>query len=259
MSLKVTILGCGNSSGVPAIGNYWGKCDPKEPRNKRSRSSILVQSDKTALVVDTGPDFREQINTTGITTIDGVLYTHPHGDHVHGIDDLRMIMRKNKSQVPCYGNKKTLDDLKKRFDYLFQGGGHVLYPPVIKPLELNKNHFGKVQQSGDIPFIPFEQDHGTCTSIGYRFGDIAYSVDMKTLYQSAIDTLSGIKIWIVDAAGYKSDDNPVHASLNDIYRLNEKIGAETVYLTSLSLGMDYKTLREELPNGYAAAYDGLIV
>ena len=252
----ITILGCGNSTGVPAIGNYWGACDPNEPKNTRSRCSIAVQSAETTLIIDTGPNFREQINRENITKIDGILYTHAHSDHVNGIDELRIIRRRNEKLVPIYGNKETLEDLKYRFNYMFKGGEIDLYPPILEPNELNQNHFGHIQHFKDIKFIPFIQDHGTVESVGYRFGNFAYSVDMWKLDNAAVKTLSGIDTWLVDCAGYKSP-NQVHANLERIYALNEHIQAKEVYLTSLSLGMDYQTLCNELNDGYKPTYDSL--
>lgn len=254
----ITILGCGNSSGVPAIGNYWGACDPQEPKNERSRSSILIKSDQTTLIVDTGPDFRHQLNRENIGNIDAVLYSHHHSDHTAGIDELRALKFRNKKEcIAIYVNKKTCHELQHRFHYLFHGGDHALYPPILKANEIMPDAYGKKMQIGDIIITPFEQDHGTCQSVGYRFGDTAYSVDILTLDDKALETLKGIKTWIVDCAGYHDADNPVHAHLNTIYKLNETIKAETVYLTSLSFIMDYQTLIDELPDGYDPCYDGL--
>ncbi|GJL84779.1 MAG: phosphoribosyl 1,2-cyclic phosphodiesterase [Micavibrio sp.] len=259
MKAKLTILGCGNSTGVPAIGNYWGDCDPSESKNTRMRSSVLVQTDKTTLVVDTGPDFRQQLNNADVNYIDGVLYTHAHADHINGIDELRFMALKNKMLIPVYGNKETLGKLSARFDYLFEGGNHRLYPQIVEGHGIEASQFGAPQSLGDIEFIPFEQDHGTVQSVGYRFGDLGYSVDIYRLDDKAINVLKGVKIWVVDAAAYKSETNPVHANLETIYELNKQIGAETVYLTSLSLVMDYQTLMAELSEGFVAAHDGLII
>lgn len=256
--LSFTILGCGNSTGVPAIGNFWGACDPTEPKNRRSRCSLLVQSADTNLIIDTGPDFREQLNRAEIDNISAVLYTHQHSDHVNGIDELRVLRHRNKlDRIPCFANAFTLEDLKSRFHYMFAGGNHDLYPPIIDAHTITENDLGKVQNIADIEFIPFEQDHGTCKSLGYRFDDFAYSVDLVDLDDAALETLKGVKTWVVDAAGYNQTGNPVHANLKKIYELNDVIQAEMVYLTSLALPMDYQTLLSELPHGYAPAYDGL--
>lgn len=256
MKAKLTIMGCGNSTGVPSIGNFWGACDPDEPKNTRTRSSILVQTDETNIVVDSGPDFKHQLNRTnvGVDELNAVLYSHAHSDHISGIDDLRIISYKSAQQIPIYGNKETLQELEERFNYLFEGENHELYPPIVKPVEIK---YGQKHKIGDIEFTPFEQDHGTCSSVGYRFGDTAYCVDLVNLDQAAIDILKGIKILIIDAAGYKMPNNKVHANLDKIYSLNEQIGAAQTYLTSLTLAMDYQILLEELPDGYLPAYDGL--
>lgn len=255
MKAKVTILGCGNSTGVPAIGNAWGACDPNEPRNRRTRSSVCVQSDKTTIIIDTGPDFRYQLNRENIPTLDAVLYTHAHGDHINGIDELRVITHRNKTLTPIYANSWTLKNLETKYIYIFHGTSNELYQTLIEPHEIT--NFGKPITIGDIDVVPFEQDHGTCTSAGYRFGDFGYSVDMLKLDDAGIQTLKGIKTWIVDGAGYKDPNSKVHANLETIYKLNEQIGAEQVYLSSLTLAMDYQTLRKELKKGYEPAYDGL--
>jgi len=256
--MQVTVLGCGNSTGIPAIGNYWGACDPAEPKNNRTRSSLMLQQNGKTIIIDTGPDFRQQLNRENIAHVDAVLFTHHHSDHVNGLDELRVLKHRNKlDTIACYANAETIEDLNKRFHYLFMGGNHALYPPIITPHVIGDEHYGKVKTVEGFDFIPFKQNHGTCESIGYRFGDFAYSVDILNLDDAAIETLKGIKTWIVDAAAYHQDTNPVHANLETIYALNEQIGADMVYLSSLSLAMDYQTLLRELPDGYAPAYDGL--
>jgi phosphoribosyl 1,2-cyclic phosphate phosphodiesterase len=259
MKAKVTVLGCGNSTGVPAIGNYWGKCDPNEPKNKRTRCSIAVQTEQTTLIVDTGPDFSAQLTRENISHIDGVFYSHAHSDHVNGMDELRIMRFRNNALVPIHANAETMADLKTRFHYIFDGGNIELYPPIVEPHILHSAQFGKNHVFGGIHYTPFEQDHGSCKSVGYRFGDFGYSVDIFNLDQKAIDVLKGVKTWIVDGAAYNQNNNAVHANLETLYRLNEKIKADQVYITSLTLGMDYKTLLAELPKGFAPAYDGLTI
>lgn len=255
MKAKVTVLGCGNSTGVPAIGNYWGDCDPNEPKNARTRSSISIQSENTSLVIDTGPDFRAQMNREDIYTIDGVLYTHAHSDHVQGMDELRVITFRNKAKTPVYASATTFEDLKIRFKYLFDGGSHEIYPSALEP-HLIEN-FGQKHALKDVTFIPFEQDHGTVITTGYRFGNFGYSVDMLKLDDIAVNTLQGIDTWVVDSAAYKHTDNAVHANLETILELDKRIKPKQVYLSSLSLTMDYQTLCNELPEHIRPAYDGL--
>ncbi len=250
---KVTILGCGGSAGVPAVGNYWGKCDPSEPKNLRTRSSIAVQTSDTTLIIDTGADFRNQLNRENINHIDAVLYTHYHGDHINGIEDVRILAFLNNDQMPVYASEETFKDLEHRFLHLFKGGAsEKYYPPALEP------HICKSQEKiGDIGFTTWQQDHGTCNSTGYRFGDFGYSVDIYNLDETAIQALKGIKKWVVDGAGYHQTDNSVHANLEKIYALNKEIRAEQVILTSLTLAQDYQTVLSETPDKYTPAYDGL--
>ncbi len=258
MSLKIKILGCGNSSGVPAIGNYWGVCDPSEPRNIRMRSSLSVQSNETTIIVDTGPDISRQTTLFDITSIDGVFYTHQHSDHTNGISDLRMMYFRNGCHtIPCYGSAEALDEILQRFDYMFIVGDHTkLYPPVLTVNSFETNQYNEVQSFKDISYIPFLMDHGTCAAVGYRFGDLSYCVDIRSMDDKALECIKGSKIWIVDGSGYNSKDHPVHASLETLYRYNEYLEVQEVYITSLSPSMDYKTLLKELPEGYYPAYDG---
>ncbi len=250
-------MGCGNSAGTPAIGNYWGNCDPAEPRNLRTRASALVQSEQTTLVIDTGADFRAQINRHNVKTIDAVLYTHAHGDHIYGIDELRVVRNRTKKLVNIYAGGDTLHEIHERFAYMFVDKDDGLYARVLEPHIIEKPQMGKSMKIGDISFMPFEQDHGTCVSLGFRFGDLAYSTDMVTLDTNALDVIRGVKTWVVDGAGYKMTDNRVHATLRHVYELNEKVGAIRVIITHLTPAMDYQNLRRELPEGYEPAFDGM--
>ena len=177
-----------------------------------------------------------------------------YSDHIQGIDDLRIMAIRGKKQIDMHAMPETLNELKARFGYLFEQQ-HKLYPQVINPIEIADYSSGMT--IGDISFVPFIQDHGMCSSLGFRFGDLAYSIDMVNLDDTAINVLKGIKIWVVDAAGYKMERNIVHATLQNIYDLNERIGAPEVWITNLTPAMDYKTLCDELPDGYMPAYDGL--
>lgn len=259
MSIKITVLGCGNSSGVPAIGNFWGECDPEELRNRRLRCSLAVQSKETTVLIDTASEISYQTALFDISKIDGVFYSHQHSDHTHGIHDLRsMFFRNDRHTIPCYSSVFALEEIKRRFDFMFLGGNHAhLYPPVLTAHAYEASQYGKPQQFKDIDYIPFEMDHGTCVSVGYRFGDLSYCVDMKYMGDKALECVKGSKIWIVDGCGYHNADNLVHADLETLYRYNEVVGAQKVYITSLSPLMDYQTLLRELPEGYYPAYDGL--
>lgn len=257
MKGTLTILGSGNSSGVPAIFNDWGVCDPAEPRNRRRRACAVVEVAGSTLVIDTGPDFREQANGHTIDRIDAVFYTHMHADHVNGIEELRYAAARAGRRIDVFGNSETLNDLQTRFSYMFAGSPDGLYLPALQPHMILDSRYGKPMTIAGIPCVPFEQDHGTCMSLGLRIGDIAYSTDMVNLDAAGVQTLRGIRRWVVDGAGYKFENPIVHANLTRIESLAAAIGVEEVYITSLSRGMDYKTLCAELPRGFAPAWDGL--
>jgi phosphoribosyl 1,2-cyclic phosphate phosphodiesterase len=258
--LKITVLGCGDSAGVPRIGGDWGDCDPTDLRNRRTRPSLMVQSDTTTLVVDTGPDFGIQLTREHIKTIDGVLYTHAHSDHVAGMDELRILQgRSNGVLLPIYADHLTLDELKKRFGYMFEQISK-FYPAVVDTHLFTENDFGKVHRAGDIDFIPFVQDHGQGnTSLGFRFGDVGYSTDMINLDDMALSVLKGVKTWIADCADFAHGHGTLHSTFPNVLRLNDIIGAQQVYLTHLKMFYDYTKMSQELPPGYAPAYDGLVI
>jgi phosphoribosyl 1,2-cyclic phosphate phosphodiesterase len=254
---KLTILGCGNSAGTPAMGNYWGACDPKEPKNNRTRASIAVRSETMTLLIDTSPDLRLQANREGISQIDAIIFTHNHSDHVHGIDEIRNLNQRLGGMItPIYATAETMADIHQRFGYLFFEHEKI-YPAVLMPNILMPETMNRPITIGDITLTPFLQDHGTCISLGFRFGDVAYSTDMVRLPPESIETLKGVKTWIVDAAGYKMERNIVHSTLQNVFDLNKEIKAEQVYLTHMGPNMDYQTLLKELPEGYKPAYDGL--
>lgn len=257
MKAKITILGAGNSAGVPAIGNHWGACDPAEPRNRRTRPSIAIRTPQGLVVVDTGPDFREQVNRAGLGRIDAILYTHAHGDHVNGIDELRILSYRQKMNIPVFGTGETLDALQARFAHMFAGSADGLYKPVVRPMMIQPNDFGQTLNIGGVPLRVFEQDHGTCISLGVRLGDFGYSCDMVRLDEAAIETLRGIKVWVADGAGHNSETTIVHASLKQLFEMNERIGAQRVIVTHMPPSMDYRTLQRELPEGFEPGYDGL--
>lgn len=251
---QIIILGCGNGAGVPAIGNHWGKCDPNEPKNRRTRASIAISTENQTILVDTGPDLREQLNRHNIRDIDAILYTHAHADHVHGIDEIRTLSRIHKKMYAAYGDTPTMDEITQRFNYMFQEMADGFYPAVLKAYRIEMNEILRLES---LEILPFLQDHGTRTSVGYRIGNLAYSTDMKRLDEAAFDALKGIDTWVVDGCGYQQPDNPVHANLKEVFAYNERVGASRVVLTHLAPNMDYHTVTSELPDGYEVAYDGM--
>ena len=255
METELIILGCGGSAGVPAIGNWWGACDPSEPRNIRTRPSIALRTQNTLVIVDTGPDFREQMNRERLGCPDAVLITHAHFDHINGLDELRTLQRVHKGrEFPLHALPETMGMLRQRLDYMFISSENGFYPTVCIGTEIDT---AKPIIVGDIEMRPFVQQHGSLQSLGLRVGNIGYSTDVKKLDETAIATLKGIDVWIVDAAAYRHRENKVHMSIDEIIETNEKIGAGRVILTHLPPIMDYQTLRNELPKGFEPAYDGM--
>ena len=252
--MRVTILGCGGSGGVPLIGGDWGACDPTEPRNRRTRVSILVEDDQTALVVDTSPDFRQQMLAANVGRLDAVLYTHAHADHVHGIDDLRAINRLTKAPVPAYGMQESLDQIRGRFGYIFKPlePGSTYYRPVVEARAVDGPF-----TVGTIPVVPFRQDHGYSTTLGFRFGPLAYSTDVVRLDEAAFAALAGVSVWIVDC--FRQEPHPTHSHLEQTLNWISAVKPRRAILTHMGEQLDYASLRARLPAGVEPGYDGLVV
>ncbi len=248
--MRVTVLGCGTSGGVPRIGNIWGVCDPSEPRNRRRRSSILVQSDSTSLIVDTTPDMREQCLDADLRHLDAALYTHDHADHVNGIDDLRGFTLLRGERMPIYGDKDTITSLQQRFSYIFATARNY---PAIATAHVIDGPFSL----GDIDIVPFRQIHGSMESLGFRFGAMAYSTDLSDLPEASFELLQDLDIWIVDALRPKP--HPTHTHLARTLEWIDRLRPKRAILTHMTWDMDYQTLCEELPSGVEPGYDGLSI
>ena len=248
--MRVTVLGCGTSGGVPVLGNYWGNCDPDNPKNRRSRVSVAVEQDDKRLIIDTSPDLREQCLANDISEVDGVLFTHDHADHTHGIDDLRIIALRRRARVPIFANRDTLGTLNRRFDYIFES--HDGYPAICDGHEI----MGPFNHAG-FDITPFDQDHGNITTLGFRIGDFAYSTDVVSLDDAAFEALAGVKVWVVTALRY--EPHPTHAHLEQTLEWIERVKPDRAYLTHMTWEMDYETLMAELPAGVEPAYDGLVI
>ncbi len=250
--MKLTILGCGTSSGVPRIGNDWGSCDPNEPRNRRTRVSILVETDKARILIDTGPDLREQLLRAGVAALDAVIWTHDHADHCHGIDDLRQVFHARGSPVPAYARKQTLDVLKGRFGYVFEGRGG--YPPSVEASILPDRVV-----IGDLTIDVVDQPHGRITSTGLRFtsGDraIGYATDFHLFTDEMRTHYQGLDVWIVDAL--RRAPHPTHPTVDQAIGWAREIAPKQTLLTHMDQSMDYRTLLAELPDDIEPAYDGL--
>lgn len=262
MSLSFTILGCGSSGGVPRLGNDWGACDPAEERNRRSRCSLLATrtgpGGETHVLVDTAPDLRAQLLAADVGVVDAVLFTHDHADQSHGIDDLRPMTFRIGGRVPVYLDEPTGATLKQRFNYCFETPDDGSYPPILEARDmpacgdaLTINGAG-----GAITTIPLDQDHGRNTrSLGFRFGDAAYSNDVVDLPEDTLEALSGVTLWIVDALRYTP--HPTHAHLERTLGWIDRLKPQLAVLTNLHIDMDYATLRRELPHGVVPAFDGM--
>lgn len=259
--LEVTVLGCGSSGGVPRADGEWGACDPAEPKNRRSRCSLLVRrrgsgpEQETTLIVDTSPDLRLQTAEAGAKRIDAVLLTHDHADQVHGLDDVRAFFLRQRARIPCHMDAATDATLMRRFGYVFEGEGG--YPAICdrRPIPGHGTEWAVEGPSGPIPVVTFEQDHGGVVSVGYRFGGVAYSSDVVGLDEAAFRALEGLDVWIVDALRYRP--HPTHAHLERTLEWIARVKPKRAILTNLHIDLDYATLTRELPAGVEAAYDGL--
>lgn len=262
MSVRVTILGCGSSGGVPRVAQGWGKCDPSEPRNRRRRCSILVErfgkTGKTAILVDTSPDLREQLIDAGITHLDGVIITHEHADHTHGIDDLRPLVIHNRRRVPVYADAQTLDILLARFAYCFHTPAGSDYPPILTAHTVPKA--GKLSingAGGPIQFETFRLEHGNIDVLGLRFAGLAYTPDLSAIPPESDSALAGLNCWIIDAL--RETTHPSHFSLGEALAAIARFAPRRAILTDLHTDLDYGRLCRDLPDRIEPAYDGMTI
>lgn len=261
MRRRLTIMGCGSSGGVPRLGNDWGACDPENPRNRRLRASALVEqwSDNgghTAVLIDSGPDVREQLLAMRIEALDGVVYTHDHADHTHGIDDLRVICYRMRQRIDAWADAATHESLMTRFGYCFQSPPGRSYPPILNPHEINPARAFSLRGSGGaLEFQPVIQNHGEIPSLGFRIGNLAYSPDISGLDEASIDRLRGLDVWIVDALRYTP--HPSHFTVKQALEWIGHLAPKRAILTHLHVDLDYDTLRRELPDHVEPAYDGM--
>ncbi len=250
--MKVRILGCGTSTGVPKIGNDWGRCDPNEPRNVRLRSSVLVESGGERLLVDCGPDLRQQLLVAEVGRLHGVIVTHAHGDHCHGIDELRPISQAVGGPVPLHARADVLDELRNRFSYAFEQSS--IYRPIVEAREI-----GEELCFGSMSVRSVNQPHGDATSLGLRFDDggssLAYAIDFSNLTPEMAALYEGVDVWVADCLMRKP--HPTHAHLDAVLGWARELRVRQLYLVHMGNGLDYRTLIAELPDWAAPAYDGL--
>ncbi len=256
-----SILGCGSSGGVPRIGGHWGDCDPGNPKNSRSRCSILIQkfgpAGVTSVLVDTSPDMRNQLITAGVGELDAVVYTHDHADHTHGLDDLRVVVMNSKvGRLPVYADQRTFECLVHRFSYAFLQPENSPYPPILD-IKLIDDPVTIQGAGGAVTVTPFPVQHGNIVALGFRVGDVAYTPDISEILGPGRDQLLDLDYWIVDALRRKP--HPTHSHLDNTLSWIAEYAPKNAVLTNMHNDLDYATVLAETPENVVPAYDGMMI
>src|SRR5580704_13000311 len=262
MTLKFTILGCGSSGGVPRPALGWGACDPSNPRNRRRRTSLLVErrngAGVTRILVDTSPDLREQLLDAEVDWLDAVLFTHEHADHTHGVDDLRALFIAQRRRLDLYLDERTARSMHDRFGYCFKSPPGSDYPPIATDHRLTPGQPVVVTgKGGTITALPLLQQHGDISSIGFRFGNFAYSCDLSGMPPETVAALSGLDVWVLDALRYRP--HPSHLSLDEALHWIARLKPQRAILTNLHADLDYEELYAKLPANVEPAFDGMTI
>jgi len=261
--LRLTILGCGSSPGVPRIMGDWGACDPGNPRNRRLRASALIErirpdGARTRVVIDTGPDFREQMISNGVDSLDAVVYTHPHADHIHGIDDLRGYVLVQRKRMDIHADAATMERLREGFLYCFETPEGSDYPPILTPhLIEHYEPFAIDGAGGPLTFMPLPQQHGLIHSLGFRVGPFAYCSDVSEFLPGSVPYLEDLELLVIDALQYRP--HPNHLSLGETLEWVERLKPRRAVLTHMHIPLDYQTVQNETPDHVEPAYDGMIL
>jgi phosphoribosyl 1,2-cyclic phosphate phosphodiesterase len=260
--MRIILLGTGGSPGVPLIGGAdgrgeWGTCDPTEPRNRRTRASIIIEADDGArLLVDTGPDMRAQLLANAVGRVDAILYTHAHADHITGIDDIRILNRTLGRPIEAFGLQATLDTISARFAYAFRPATDTaFYRPALLARPLAP---GQQATIAGMPLKVFAQDHGWVTSLGFRTGGFAYSTDVVRLDEPALQILEGVDTWVVGCV-LREGPHPTHAHLGLVYQWVARIRPRRTVLTHMGTSMDWAWLQSNLPPGIEPGFDGMVL
>jgi len=255
--LRFTILGCGSSGGVPRLGGEWGECNPQNPKNSRRRCSLLIERETlegiTRVLIDTSPDMRAQLLDAGVGQLDGVVYTHSHADHVHGLDDLRMIVFNMRQRLPVWADDATSSNLMARFEYAFVQPEGSPYPPILE-LNIISDQITVVGAGGSITLDPFEVEHGAIRALGFRVGPVAYLPDVSAMSEQSWRAVKESDCWILDAL--RRTPHPSHTHLSQSLDWIEQAGVKSAVLTNMHIDLDYDTLCNELPDHIQPAYDG---
>ncbi|MGB7271318.1 MAG: MBL fold metallo-hydrolase [Albidovulum sp.] len=258
--LRFTILGCGSSGGVPRIGNLWGDCDPGNPKNRRSRCSLLIEritaAGTTRVLIDTSPDMRAQLLAANVSAIDAVVFTHSHADHVHGIDDVRQLVFLTGQRLPVWADAQTQEALFSRFGYAFVQAEGSSYPPICN-MHTIRDTFTISGAGGDIDLTPIEVEHGNIDALGFRVAGLAYLPDVSAIPDEAWVQLGGLDWWIVDALRRKP--HPTHAHLERTLEWIARAAPKQAILTNMHIDLDHATVEAETPSHIHAAYDGMVI
>ena len=262
MTMRFTVLGCGSSMGVPRPALGWGACDPNNPKNRRRRTSLLIErlgpAGRTRVLVDTSPDLREQLLDADVDWLDGVLISHEHADHIHGIDDLRALFVRKRRRVDMYISESASRVIRPRFEYCFETPAGSEYPPMVTEHRLQPGRTVMIEGEGaPIAALPVLQQHGDIASLGFRFGGFGYSCDLSGMPPESEAALAGLDVWVVDALRYAP--HPSHFSLSDALAWIERLKPRRAILTNLHADLDFATLRQQLPSNVEPAFDGIAV
>jgi phosphoribosyl 1,2-cyclic phosphate phosphodiesterase len=260
--ITATILGCGSSGGVPRIGNFWGECDPQNPRNRRRRCALLIEGrstgsfEPTRIVIDTGCDLREQLLDAFVDRVDAVFYTHEHADHTHGIDDLRVLALNSRRRVDVYFSHEAGERIREAFGYCFASAPGSDYPPILNAHEIEGGDDIVIDgPGGSVSVSAFRQHHGNIFSLGYRVGGFAYSCDLSGIPDASREAVSGLDIWVIDAL--RPLPHPSHLSLPESLVLIAEQRPRQAILTNLHTDMDYASIEARTPENVAPAFDGM--
>jgi len=258
--LRFTLLGTGSSGGVPRLGGHWGECDPMNPKNHRRRCSMLIErqtgDDITRVLIDTSPDLRSQLLDAGVGTLDGVVYTHSHADHVHGLDDLRMIVFNLRRRLPVWADGDTQNDLFSRFGYAFVQAEDSSYPAILD-MHTIKGNVTVSGAGGDITLTPIRVNHGSIDALGFRVRDLVYMPDVAAIEPAAWAQLENLDCWILDAL--RRTPHPTHSHLAQSLDWIERAAPRRAVLTNMHIDMDYAAVMAETPDHVVPAYDGLTI